>query len=119
MLDDLHVHVISQYHSSRTAVIVGSKMTTDRIESLVHIRWLDAHSVGAGWQSVDEIDDEPCVVCSVGFLITGAKTGHVVIAQSVTEDGAIDHILAIPVAMISKVTVLSDSSVGSVFPFPT
>jgi len=119
VLADLHVYVMSQYHSSRSAVIVGSMMTTDRIESLVHVRWLDAHSVGVGWQAADEIEDAPCVVCSVGFLISAAKSGHVVIAQSVTDDGAIDHILAIPVAMISKVTVLSDSSVGSVFPFPT
>jgi hypothetical protein len=110
---------MSQYSRTQSAVIVGSMMTTDRIESLVHVRWLDAHSVGTGWQSVDEIEDVPCVVCSVGYLISGAKTGHVVIAQSVTDDAMLDHLLAIPVAMITQVTVLSDSSVGSVFPFPT
>jgi hypothetical protein len=110
---------MSRCSHTRYAVIVGLMMTTDRVISLVHVRWFDAHSVGTGWQPIDDIIDEPCVVCSVGYLISDAKFGHIVIAQSITDDSAIDHILAIPVAMISKMTVLSDSSVGSVFPFPT
>ena len=93
-------------------------MTTDQQMSVVRIIWHDAHSVGAGWQAIDEIDDEPCVVESVGYLLPESKAGHIVITQSITDENTIDHILAVPVAMVQSMQVLSVHSVGVVSPSP-
>ena len=93
-------------------------MTTDNQMSVVRVIWHDAHSVGAGWQPLDDIDDEPCVVESVGYLIPDAKADHIVISQSVTDEQQIDHILAVPVAMVQIMQVLSVHSVGVVSPSP-
>ena len=84
----------------------------------MRVVWHDAHSVGAGWQPIDDIDDEPCVVDSVGFLIPESKADHIVISQSMTDGDQIDHILAIPVAMVKLMQVLSVHSVGVVSPSP-
>jgi hypothetical protein len=118
VLDNHHVYVMSQCSRTLCAVIVGSKMTTEQQMSVVRVIWHDAHSVGAGWQPIDDIDDEPCVVESVGFLLPESKAGHIVISQSITDDQQTDHILAVPVAMIQMMQVLSVHSVGVVSPSP-
>ena len=86
---------------------------------IVRLTWHDAHSVGSGWQSIDEIDDDACVVESVGILISKVKADHVVMAQSRTDDETLDHVLAIPVAMIRSMQVLSTGSAGVVSPSPS
>lgn len=91
-------------------------MTTTEQSVIVRVIWHDAHSVGAGWQTVDGIDDEPCVVESVGILVGRVIADHVVIAQSRTDDETIDHVLAIPVAVIRSMQVLSQNSAGTVSP---
>jgi hypothetical protein len=83
---------------------------------IVRLTWHDAHSVGSGWQSIDEIDDDACVVESVGILLPESKDKHVVLCQSITDTDSIDHILAVPVAMVVHLQVLSELSVGSVSP---
>ena len=75
------------------------------LSTIVHVVWHDAHSVGTGWHNPDTIEDVPCVVHTVGYLMTGAKDGHVVVAQSFTDDGDVDHVLAIPVGMVKSMTV--------------
>jgi hypothetical protein len=73
---------------------------------LVKITWLDAHSVTTGWEPIAELDDEPCVVESVGFLLPNVKAGHVTIAQSIIESiEECDHVLSIP----SKMVIRSES----------
>jgi hypothetical protein len=83
---------------------------------IVRLTWHDAHSVGTGWQSIDEINDDACVVESFGILLPEAKEKHVVLCQSITDEETIDHILAVPVAMVVQLQVLSELSVGSVSP---
>lgn len=75
--------------------------------SKVLVVWHDAHSSTAGWEELSEIDDEPCVVETVGWLLPDRKQGHVVIAQSIiVGDDTIDSVLSIPVGMVQSLTVL-------------
>lgn len=74
--------------------------------SVVSVVWHDAHSVASSWIPVADIDAEPAVVESVGFLLLDAKPKHIVLAQSLMGDEC-DHILAVPVEMVRSMKVLS------------
>lgn len=73
--------------------------------TIVLIVWHDAHSVASTWIDVGDIDSEPAVVESVGFLLADAKPKHIVLAQSLTDNDG-DHILAVPVEMVRSMKVL-------------
>ena len=73
--------------------------------TIVLIVWHDAHSVADSWIQLTDIDVEPAVVESVGFLLVDVKPNHIVLAQSLTGDEC-DHILAVPVEMVRSVKVL-------------
>ena len=73
--------------------------------TIVLIVWHDAHSVADSWIALNDIDVEPAVVESVGFLLPDAKPQHIVLAQSLTGDEC-DHILAVPVEMVRSMKVL-------------
>jgi hypothetical protein len=73
--------------------------------TIVLIVWHDAHSVASTWIDVGDIDSEPMVVESVGFLLPDAKPKHIVLAQSLTDNDG-DHILAVPVGMVRSMKVL-------------
>ena len=76
--------------------------------SVVYVKWHDAHAVAPSWFAIDDIVDEPAVVESVGWLVSNAIAGHIVLAQSVLGDEG-DHILAIPVGMVCEMrTLFSD-----------
>jgi hypothetical protein len=45
-------------------------------------------------------------VHTVGYLIPDSKTGHVVVAQSINTNDGIDSVMAIPVAMVQRLTIL-------------
>ncbi len=77
---------------------------------LIQVTWHDAHSVSESWTTFDDLDKEPCVVTSVGYLIAGVKANHVVIAQSIiVDDSHLDHVLAIPNGMIKRIDTLKVS----------
>lgn len=76
---------------------------------VVVVMWKDAHADCQGWSELGDIDDEPYIVRSVGFLLTkghGKKKGHVSIAQSISEDKMIDSVLHIPKRMVVSLAVL-------------
>ena len=79
----------------------------------VCVIWHDAHAAAHGWEAADELrDDEPYVVKSVGWLLTketGAKRGHVSVAQSVSIDNHIDSVIHIPKKMVKKTITLSET----------
>lgn len=77
------------------------------VNSIVRVTWHDAFADTRSWIEVSEIDQEPCVTVSVGFLIPEAKKGHVTIAQSFNSEETIDSVLFIPQAMIVKTELLS------------
>ena len=67
--------------------------------------WHDAHAL-TSWVDFDDIDLEPCVVETIGWLLPEAKKGHVVVAQSITNEDGLDNVLCIPVGMIQSVRVI-------------
>ena len=59
------------------------------------------------WCAIEEIDDEPCVVESLGYLLHEAKPDHLLIAQSIIADhDEVDGVLAIPTAMVKRIDSL-------------
>lgn len=88
---------------------MGSQQNeTNRTQSVVYVKWHDAHAVAASWFAFDDIVDEPAIVESVGWLVLNSISGHIVLAQSVLGDEG-DHILAIPVGMVREMRVLFSS----------
>jgi hypothetical protein len=80
-------------------------------EILVELIWHDAHAVTDSWTNVDDIGRDPVEVRSVGWLLTGAKPGHVVIAQSrIIDQDEVDNVLAVPKGMVRRVNSLHSST---------
>jgi hypothetical protein len=88
---------------------------------VVIVEWDDAHSDSGTWIPMEEIEEEPCRVSTVGILITSAKPDHVVVAQSVHSLGQDDYepqfdaILCIPVGMVRSMRVVSESGAAPLF----
>ena len=69
------------------------------------VTWHDAHAESS-WQQVRDIDADPYVVKTAGWLLQGVKPDHVVIAQSIGSDENIDGVLCIPVGMVVGIKLL-------------
>lgn len=79
--------------------------------SMVLVVWHDAHAASSGdWCELNDIDDQPCVVHTVGWLLPGVKADHVVVAQSVTDDDSLDSVLCVPVGMVKSMSILGNMS---------
>ncbi len=73
---------------------------------IVKVTWHDAHAENE-WQEISQIDSEPFVVVTVGWLIPNVKPNHVVVAQSIGADDALDGVLSIPSGMVVSKEPLS------------
>jgi len=75
---------------------------------MVRVTWHDAHAVTETWTSQHDIDNEPCIVVTIGHLLPKVKSGHVLVGQSVIDgdDPAVDNVIAIPFGMIKKIEKL-------------
>ena len=83
--------------------------------SVVLVTWHDAHSGAESWISIKDLDGDPAVVESVGFLLNGEEGGkpdHLTLFQSRIGD-EIDHVLHIPVGMVQKIKVLMELEIIS------
>jgi hypothetical protein len=76
---------------------------------LVEVIWHDAFAYKDSWISAADIDEEPMVVHSVGYLLQNAKPDHVVITQSVNAEDIYDGVLSIPCAMVRILRVVSST----------
>lgn len=78
------------------------------IEQMIRVTWHDAHAVTETWTNQNEIDNDPCIVVTVGHLLKQVKSGHVLVAQSVIvgDDPAVDNVIAIPFGMIKRIEKL-------------
>lgn len=74
---------------------------------LVEVVWHDAHSYKDSWLSDADIEEQPMIVRSLGYLLPERKRNHVVIVQSINSDEYYDGVLAIPCAMVSLLRVVS------------
>ena len=83
--------------------------------SVVLVTWHDAHSGAESWINIKELDSDPAVVESVGFLLNednGGKPNHITLFQSRIGD-SIDHVLHIPVGMVQKIKVLMELDINN------
>jgi hypothetical protein len=80
----------------------------------VVVQWHDAHTEFDTWTPIEHINDDPCLVHTVGLLLPDVKKGHIVVAQSfyLNDEGGreIDGVLSIPVGMVQSLVVLSPMS---------
>lgn len=82
--------------------------TTISKRNYVEVVWFDAHAVTHSWTPIAELDQDNCVVHSVGVLIENGKEGHVVLAQSmILNEDTVDNVLAIPTGMVRQITPLT------------
>ena len=77
---------------------------------LCRVDWVDASS-STQWVNINEVDVHPCVVASVGWLIS-EKKGHVVLAQNMSSNGNCADRIQIPTKWITKRTYLAKNIVG-------
>lgn len=77
----------------------------------VVVRWADAHAGLEHWTPIDELEDDgEYIVESVGWLLApddGGKADHVTLAQSLTPDDQVDHVIHIPVSMVRNLASIS------------
>jgi photosystem II stability/assembly factor-like uncharacterized protein len=78
---------------------------------IVVISWADAHADQEGsWVHIPDIEDKgDYLVTTVGVVLeagNGGQTGHVSVAQTISNDEFADHIINIPVGMIKTMRVL-------------
>lgn len=75
----------------------------------VVVSWRDAHQGEGYWHALDDVDDEPHVIETCGWLIptgSGGKTDHVTVAQNVDPNEMVDHVIYIPKEMVVSVVFL-------------
>jgi hypothetical protein len=80
---------------------------------LVVLTWMDAHAATQAWTPIEDIDQDPCMVVSCGFMLSveqGGKPDHVTIYQSKTDSDDVDGVLCVPVAMVKNVKVFPKST---------
>jgi hypothetical protein len=80
---------------------------------IVMVTWMDAHAATSTWTPLDDIDQDPCIVTSCGFLLAvelGGKPDHVTIYQSKTDSDDVDGVLCIPVAMVKTLKVFPNNT---------
>jgi len=80
---------------------------------IVMVTWMDAHAATQTWTPLSEIDQDPCMVTSCGFLLAveqGGKPDHVTIYQSKTDSDDVDCVLCIPVAMVKTLKVFPNNT---------
>jgi len=74
----------------------------------VQVIWHDAHSGSESWINIKDLDRDPAVVETVGYILPtcdGGKPDHITIFQSRNED-SLDHVLHIPHSMVQRIVVL-------------
>ena len=76
-----------------------------RDAKIVVLTWLDAHAENA-WMDISELDQEPYIVRTIGWLMADAKPDHVVVAQSIGVDHSVDGVLCVPVGMVVKIRIV-------------
>lgn len=76
-------------------------------DTFVEVTWHDAFAFRDRWLEDSEIDEEPMVVRSVGWLLPDRKPNYVTLVQSINSDDIMDGLLFIPCAMVKQIRVVS------------
>jgi hypothetical protein len=74
---------------------------------LVLVEWIDAQSDAETWLHLDELNSEPRMIRSVGYLLESPIEGHMSVAASWDEFSRhVGSVMHIPDAMVRRVTDL-------------
>lgn len=87
----------------------------------IYVTWIDAHSGGETWTNIRDLDQDPVLVRTAGFLLSqsdGGKEGHITIFQSITPNDDVDHVLHIPTAMVKEFKCLQINLESKVVSIP-
>ena len=79
----------------------------------VRVEWHDAHVGSDGWVSREDLEQDPYIVVSCGFLIDeahGGKPEHLTIAMSWSLDDMLHSVSHIPTQMVRKIEMLARSN---------
>jgi len=105
---------------ARVAIVLSVKRREQRnmeqnehTFEMVSVRWADAHAGEGHWSLLEDEDTGEHIVETVGLLVPpgeGGKKEHLTIAQSISPDGFVDHVIFIPVSMSRSVTFLTPRS---------
>ena len=80
--------------------------SNSEILKLAIVKWHDAHQDGDSWTAPEDIDPNPAVVVSLGFMLDEVKPGHTTLAQSHVH-GHYGPLLHVPSAMVREITILT------------
>lgn len=72
----------------------------------VVVEWWDAYAHRERWMECGEIDDDPMICRTVGWLLEDAKPEHTVVAQTMNAAGEVDGVLCVPSGMVRSVCVV-------------
>jgi hypothetical protein len=87
----------------------------------IYVTWTDAHAGGETWTNIRDLDQDPVLVRTAGFLLShsdGGKEGHITIFQSITSNDDVDHVLHIPTAMVKEFKCLQINLESKVVSIP-
>jgi len=73
---------------------------------LAFVVWHDAHADGDAWIAEEDVDPDPAVVVSLGFILDQAKPGHLTLAQSHVH-GHWGTLLHVPLSMVREVAIIT------------
>jgi len=82
----------------------------DEYGSIVVVTWYDCHSDEQGWLLIEELQQAPAIVHSVGWLLptdAGGNPDHVTLYQTRLEGtDQVDSVVHIPICMVKNVKVV-------------
>jgi hypothetical protein len=95
-------------------VLTGRSLVQDENKidyPIALVLWADAHCGDAGWQDLEEFEDDgEIIISTVGFLVPaddpGGKKDHVTLWQTIT-DGEGIHPFFIPAAMVRQIKIVN------------
>lgn len=101
-------------YAKKKAILMSTNPSqqTSKYERIT-ILWADAHAGDGHWATLDEEDQDEHIVATCGYLIPpseGGKPNHYTIAQSVSPDEFVDHVIHIPIGMMRSVTFLTPAT---------
>lgn len=82
------------------------RKTKTKRPKTVLVHWLDAHDETDTWVDVKEIEKDPCIITSIGFVIENGKPNHLTLAQSYSDELLYNNIIYIPNGMVVDTTII-------------
>ncbi len=77
---------------------------------VLHITWIDS-SCSAGWQELNDLDDELVEIHTVGFLIDSNPERYVMALSYDPECDSANGVMVIPTKCIQEVVVLCQMTI--------